>query len=300
MRHGPYLFYGFEAHSDLQLLELRYSDSKRQLPQLQIEQIATPVVPAEPGHRFRLTETGALRIFVDRWNYFDLSPERGWIGGAWQSATPEGLLRSALYGPVAAALFSRLGILALHASVVSIGGRGWVFCGASGVGKSTMAAVLAARGNDRIADDMAVLRSVSEGSFEVAAGPQRAKLRSNLMDGLPYEVPADSVWDAQEEKYLVPVSIPDTVIPLAGICLLDSKPHPRVEVERVTGAEAALALMAQIFRPAIAAGIGATPRLLEQSATVASAVPVFHLRRRLDVRDLTEAADLVEGLALNA
>lgn len=65
-----------------------------------------------------------------------------------------------LLGPVLAFVLRRLGVLSLHASGVVIGGRALAFCGASGAGKSTIAAAFAARGHAALADDVVALREV--------------------------------------------------------------------------------------------------------------------------------------------
>src|SRR2546425_5228639 len=60
-------------------------------------------------------------------------------------------------GPVAAALLRVRGYVVLHASAVALDGGATCFLGASGWGKSTLAALLHTRGHAVIADDVAAI-----------------------------------------------------------------------------------------------------------------------------------------------
>jgi hypothetical protein len=66
-------------------------------------------------------------------------------------------LAAYLYGPVLGFLLRAWGRLALHASAVRIGDDAVLIAGASGAGKSTTAAALAARGHVAISDDLTAL-----------------------------------------------------------------------------------------------------------------------------------------------
>jgi hypothetical protein len=67
-------------------------------------------------------------------------------------------LSAVLLGPVAAALLRGLGIAVLHGATVARGDRAIALLGASGVGKSSLAARLLATGWAPVSDDLAVLR----------------------------------------------------------------------------------------------------------------------------------------------
>lgn len=66
----------------------------------------------------------------------------------------EALARLPLLGPVMALALYLRGMFVLHASAVAIDGRGAIFVGDRGAGKSTMAAALVARGHPLLADDV--------------------------------------------------------------------------------------------------------------------------------------------------
>jgi len=72
------------------------------------------------------------------------------------TASPE-MLRVAILGPAFALLLHQRGRFILHASAVVIGGAAVAFMGGHGWGKSTMAALLHARGHTAISDDLTAI-----------------------------------------------------------------------------------------------------------------------------------------------
>ena len=88
---------------------------------------------------------------------------------------PVGVVRNLARGPVAAVRLRQLGYLVLHGSAVTIGRKAVVLCGASGWGKSTLAAALHRRGHRLLADDFAAIRIAPRGPT-LLAGPPLLKL----------------------------------------------------------------------------------------------------------------------------
>jgi hypothetical protein len=68
------------------------------------------------------------------------------------------LLNLPLLGPVIARLLHLRGMLVLHASAVDVGGRGAVFLGAKGAGKSTTVAAFVGAGHRLLTDDVLAIR----------------------------------------------------------------------------------------------------------------------------------------------
>jgi len=72
-------------------------------------------------------------------------------------------------------LLHRRGVVCLHGSVVSAGGRNFALLGDSGAGKSTAAAALVAGGGELISDDLAALRPSGD-AFLVERGCANVRL----------------------------------------------------------------------------------------------------------------------------
>jgi hypothetical protein len=111
-------------------------------------------------------------------------------------------VQALLLGRIMAYLLRQRGWLPLHASGVIVNGSGALFLGASGSGKSTVAAAFHASGHQVITDDVAAVRASPE---RCIALPGRPRLRLHddsraLLEGLP--APAMLHYD----KYLVDVS----------------------------------------------------------------------------------------------
>lgn len=82
------------------------------------------------------------------------------------------LMRLYIVGTVMAILLYQRGFMVLHASAVQINKRALVLLGASGSGKSSLAAALYSRGHDLIADDVSGVRIRRNSSLVVPGYPQ--------------------------------------------------------------------------------------------------------------------------------
>jgi hypothetical protein len=88
---------------------------------------------------------------------FVINPSGNQVWGFWSSPELFQDTVSMLLGAVLGHLLRLRGVLCLHASVVAIAGGAIAIIGASGTGKSTTAAALAARGLAVLSDDIAAL-----------------------------------------------------------------------------------------------------------------------------------------------
>lgn len=88
----------------------------------------------------------------------DASAERLW--GRCRPPHSIDYLATYLRGPVMGFVLRQRGVLALHASAISLFGRAIVLCGQTQSGKSTTAAALALRGAPVLCDDVAPLRLI--------------------------------------------------------------------------------------------------------------------------------------------
>jgi hypothetical protein len=72
----------------------------------------------------------------------------------------------------------------MHASAIQIGDIAVLFCGASGAGKSTIAAAMVNAGHGQIADDMCAIDLLPDGTPVVAPDGRRHKLWQTSIDSL--------------------------------------------------------------------------------------------------------------------
>lgn len=89
-----------------------------------------------------------------------------------------------LLGTVIAIVLMRQGLLPLHACCLERGGRAFAICGAAGTGKSTLAAMLIARGFRLLADDVTVVDTEANGGPLALPTFARVKLWRDASDRL--------------------------------------------------------------------------------------------------------------------
>jgi hypothetical protein len=167
--------------------------------------------------------------------------------------------RAILMGPVQAVLWHQRGLLPLHASVVRVNGRALALAGPSGVGKSTLAAMLALKGHDVMADDICIIEAAN-GTEVLPSTPQLRLWRDALehfgiaVDGLPRAL-------ARSEKYLIEGGEWGETEPrrLAAVVLLSRQASDSVTIERLRGARAIMELLGVVHRLPAARALGLEP-----------------------------------------
>lgn len=184
---------------------------------------------------------------------------------------------SILMGPVQSVLWHQRGLLPLHASAVAIGGGAVALCGASGVGKSTLAAALSARGHELVADDICLVDTGRDGEAAVLPGGAPLRLWRDAIDRLALGSRQGNRAHPLKEKFFVeggaPIRCRRRV--LRAAVLLVRQQRGAAGLERLHGARAAGALhpVVHMRRPARALGrapqiFAALTRLVPAGATV--------------------------------
>lgn len=181
-------------------------------------------------------------------------------------------LASYALGPVLAFALHLQGSILLHASCVALRGRGVLFCGASGSGKSTTAAILAQQDYEVLSDDLAEISS---------SRPHRV-----LPSGGVLRLWSDSVERLYGDASALPELAPSwakrfqrladgTALPLGAILVLESvkrSEHPLLEP--LPSKSAWGALMANAFTARLP-DQQMSKRIFSVMASVADSVPAF-------------------------
>ncbi|MBK8375871.1 HPr kinase/phosphorylase [Sphingorhabdus sp.] len=156
-----------------------------------------------------------------------------------------GTLPWPFYSTVTALLLAWRGLVPIHASAVSISGRGIMICGESGAGKSSLTAALVAQGAQFISDDLTVVtRSKSDDTFQIIAGRPGIRLFPEIagwfFDGEKRDVPFD-----RRGKIIVEPIVNGFggSVPLEHIIILDGKFQQTSPIRRF------LLLKKNLFRP---------------------------------------------------
>ncbi len=150
---GPYTYraFGLVVRSDIYLAELEPDETPAADVEIRIRSDLGRQRPPDQEVRGFAPECDYMYWpnvggFIVRGEHaIDVEPAEG---------APASLLSLPLLGPIMGLLLHRRGRLILHASAVTCAGKSAVFLGASGKGKSTIAATAASMGHRLLADDV--------------------------------------------------------------------------------------------------------------------------------------------------
>lgn len=249
-----------------------------------------------PGIQATLTRTPqGLRLVFDDTGTFDVTEEGTVI--IWYPApgSDRELVRVDILGRVLAVATHERGILCLHGSAVSIGGKGIGFLAPKGSGKSTLALTLAAHGARLLTDDTL---PVDPDRVEARPGVHSVRLWNDAAErfgelgdwrvGLSEKRTFDTLPDSLVQHDPVPLAALYELVPVP-----ESDGGALVRRTRLTGAQAAVTLMTHSKLGALMGG-RESMRVFDRCATLASAVPVY----RLEVaRALESVGDVATTIA---
>jgi hypothetical protein len=214
------------------------------------------------------------------------------------------LVRLPLLGSVFAVLLHQRDFLVLHASAIEIDGKAIAFVGPKGQGKSTIAAMLYARGHRLLADDLVVVTWDEHRRPSVLPGFPQFKLWP--------EAAAHSLGDDPEvlprlaggvSKCARPVTerFSQAPAPLAGIYALSS--GSAANLKDYSPQESVRQLIGNWYLARFGEDLikGPAPaRLLRELANLIREVPVFRLERPYQLGLLSSTADLIERNVIQA
>jgi hypothetical protein len=212
----------------------------------------------------------------------------------------ERVLRPFILGAVLAMLLHQRGRLVLHASAVAVDGAAVAFLGASGWGKSTMAAALHARGHRVVADDMVAVQegagcpAVFPGFPQLKLWPEAAISLGDDVKRLPRLHP---LLDKRIRR--VTDGFSQNPLPLRQIYVLAEGKTQEVEPLRLQ--EALIELVRHSYLINLLRPLGEASSHFLQCASLAKNVSIYRLKRPHSLRGLSDLARMVEeDLADNA
>jgi hypothetical protein len=253
-------------------------------PRLEAPDHVAPVFQTKGREEYLLALPGTGRIQVQNGCKVTVEPAPG--------ADPIDT-RAILAGPIQAVLWHQRGLLPLHASAVAVHGRTLALAGPSAAGKSTLAAVLSARGYQVAADDVCVV-DVRDGDDAVVL-PAFPHLRL-WRDALDYlGIPAEGLERARSSKEIFVVNRPGGFVrepqKLATVVLLSRGMTAAVTLARLPGSRAVGALRRVVHTHRAARALGRDPEIFAAlTRLVRAGVTVWKLKVPDDPACLDEAA----------
>jgi hypothetical protein len=183
----------------------------------------------------------------------------------------------------------------LHASAVRVNGRAVLFCGASGGGKSTLAAALVQRGYPMVADDICRLAANGSGPVVYPDGCQ-LKLWAQAIDrlGLAHRRGAP-VRESLEKFYVEPGAVSAGPLSLAAIYVLrEARPPHASGIQRPNYVDRAMLLRVNAYRPSLVHYMDQSAQYLHAATTVADTAGLFYFTRPFDFARIAETLTELE------
>jgi hypothetical protein len=290
-----YFAYGMVIHSDVELPELQPFDSAVADLTFKCEALPRPMPEASQAV-FEFAETnvyiglgGIGQFSVSQPGLVTFEPSPG--------ANPT-LVNLVLLGSAMATVLHRRGLLTLHASGIDIGGRGAIFMGNKGAGKSTTAAAFISAGHRLLTDDVLPIDLSGDESPKILPGFPQLKLSEAAASSivLPQStmIPISDSGFYKSRLRLAGSFSSRTVSPAAFYVLARGD---NFQATTLSGTDAMAALMANAYHARFGSQVfhgAAAAALMQQCAALARAVPVRVLRVPRDLDRLAELVSFVE------
>lgn len=188
-------------------------------------------------------------------------------------------------------LLHQRGQIVLNGSAVAVNGRAVVFCGASGVGKSALAAALVKRGCPLVADDIC---AVSNDGVHPDIG--MLKLWQDAIEKLGLGDARDErVRSCLEKFHVRPSQICAGAVPLGAVYAMREARAPEVVgITRCNIVDMALTLRRASYRPLVVREMKQVPRYLRAVTEIGRVAGIFGLVRSHDFAAMDDMVGMLE------
>lgn len=195
-----------------------------------------------------------------------------------------------LLGTVFGILLHQREQIVLHASAVRVNGRAVLFAGASGAGKSTIAAALAQRGYPLVTDDFCTLTIDGRGAPLVHPDGRQLKLWAQAIERLDLATQrGERVRQSLEKFYVEPGEVFTEPLALGAVyALREARPPHAPGIEKPNVVDAALLLRRNAYRPLLVRRMEQKANYFHAATTIANVAGIFHLTRALDFGKMPE------------
>jgi hypothetical protein len=205
--------------------------------------------------------------------------------------------RAIITTSILAVLWHQRGLLPLHASVVATRGRALALAGPAASGKSTLAALLSAKGLGIVTDDVCVVDAWADGNVTVLPVSPHLRLWRDALDYLG--IPSEGLLRmlSTKEQFLLDGHASSIREPqrLAAVVVLSRRTGGTISIARHQGALAVGALRDVVHTRKPARALGRDSEIFAALTRLATNVAVWRLRVPDDPACLDDAAAMALG-----
>ncbi|ESY65036.1 MULTISPECIES: HPr kinase [Mesorhizobium] len=210
----------------------------------------------------------------------------------------DALLAFPLLGPVMALLLHRRGLLVLHASAIAVAGKGAIFMGDKGAGKSTTASALIRAGHELLTDDVVALDLTNPDRPMIVPGFPQIKLAADAAAAIPLgqaEVRPQVHPAIDKMQHRLHGAFSGSMVPAAGIYVLERGQRAAMTPLPAIAALPAIIKFSYVTRFGRAALSGDFAAMhLRQCSAIANHVGVCRLEVPVGLDRIGEAVALLE------
>jgi len=185
----------------------------------------------------------------------------------------------------------------LHGSAVQIGGQGVLFTGASGIGKSTLAAAFYEKGYRILTDDVCAVSVDEQGMTSVIPGFPGVKLCKDTAEWFGRDIWGLEPVKRDVEKFRVAAgeNFFDSIVPLNEIYILNAADIQNIDIKEVKGLRRLEAVIKNTYRYHFLQAQGVKSLHFQQCAAVADKASVYTVQRPQSGFLLDELVSAIEG-----
>lgn len=186
--------------------------------------------------------------------------------------------------------------VAIHASAVLVNDEAVLFCGASGSGKSTIAAALEGNGYTVLCDDLCALEKTSKEIVTHSDG-RLLKLWKTAVDGLGLERRrGGNVLKSMDKFYVSHKSRAPSSVKISRVYFLNDTPsHTSVRIEELNLPDAAAYFFSNAYRPGLINLLGQEALYLKITLELSSQAKMYQLFRPKDFADLPRVLEQLKA-----
>lgn len=184
----------------------------------------------------------------------------------------------------------------LHASAVRVGTRAVLFCGASGAGKSTMAAALGQRGYAMLTDDFCAVTIGASGVPQAQSDGRLLKLWARSVEKLDLGARrGTAVRPGLEKFYVEPHAPNEDALPIGAVYVLrETRSSMQDGIEALNLAVAARQVRRNAYRQRMVRLLRQHDRYLKSAAAILGKAGMFYLSRPFDYDAMPGVIDGLE------